>query len=75
MAKVKRLSVANLTERDIERLGIEDEPGWYVEDPNNPDVRWNGAYATKAEATEAKRGLERFWRSNKWLLEKEVSTD
>jgi hypothetical protein len=73
MAKVKRLSVVNLSERDIERLEIDDEPGWYVDDPNG-DVRWVGAYPTKAEATEAKRGLERFWRSNKWLLENQPSS-
>lgn len=75
MAKIKKLTVVKLEQRDIERLEIGDEPGWYVEDPNNPDCRWNGAYATKAEATEARQGLERFWRSNKWLLENPHSSD
>jgi hypothetical protein len=63
MAKVKKLTVKKLEQKDVDRHGIDDEAGWYVEDPNG-DCRWVGPYETKAEAMDDRRGLERFWRSN-----------
>lgn len=66
---MKKLTVKKLTEKDLHRFGIDDDPGWYIEDPNNKDCRWAGPYSTKAEATSNRIGLERFWRNNKKLLE------
>lgn len=50
---------------EIKRIGKE----WWVYDANNSDFEYRdvGPYRTKAEAQEAKTGLERFWR----LREKE----
>jgi len=44
---------------EIRRVGKE----WWVYDANNSDVEYRdvGPYRTKAEAQEAKVGLERFW--------------
>lgn len=65
---MKRLTVEHLSQEDLDRLGIDDAgPGWYVHDPNNPDVEWVGEYSTKTGATEGKAGLTQFYR----MLEKE----
>lgn len=63
------MSIEKLTEERIEELGLDlpgDAPGWYIHDPNNTTkcYQWVGPYNTKAEATEDKRGLERFWREH-----------
>jgi hypothetical protein len=71
VAKVKKLTVRKLEKKDLSKRRIDDDPGWYIEDPNNPEYRWVGPYHTKAEAMDERRGLERFWRSNKSLLEEE----
>lgn len=61
--KIKKLTVIKLVQRDLDHLGIYDaDPGWFVKDPNNPDVQWVGDYATKVDAQEAKQGLEHFWK-------------
>ncbi len=62
--KFKKLILRNLSEREVEKLEIADDSGWYLEDENSEDTRWVGAYSTKAEAMEAKKGLERFYRNN-----------
>ena len=41
------------------------DDGWWIVDPNNKDVAEYGPYDTKAEAEDDKRGIERFWKSNK----------
>lgn len=46
----------------IRRMEVEGEHGWWIDDPNNPDVRYVGPYGTKAEAQDDKKGLEYFWR-------------
>jgi len=44
------------------------EPGWYVRDENSPDVLYIGPYLAKnqkdakAQTTEAKKGLQDFWK-------------
>ena len=61
MAKVKKLTVKKLDQKELCRLGIDDDDGWYINDPNG-DVDWVGPYPTKVEAMDIKRGLEHFWR-------------
>lgn len=38
------------------------EAVWYVIDNNNPEVLYYGPYKTKAEATEAKKDIQQFWK-------------
>ncbi len=61
MTKVKRLTVKKLNRKELHRFGIDDDIGWYINDPNG-DVDWVGPYPTKMEAMEIKKGLEYFWR-------------
>lgn len=67
MAKIKRLTVKNLDLKTLRRFGIDDDPGWYIEDPND-DIRWTGPFATKEDAMVNCRELERFWRSKNLLV-------
>lgn len=65
--RIRRMSVLKLTKEQLDELDLiydTDKPGWWIDDPNNPPCRYVGPYDTKAEATEAKRGLEQFWRNN-----------
>lgn len=51
-----------IRKKTILKLTIEKEnEGWFVIDPNNGDQPSVGPYSTKAEASEAKKGLEKFW--------------
>ena len=54
---------------EVKRVGTE----WWVYDANNSDFEYRdvGPYRTKAEAQEARIGLERFWT----MLEKEKKND
>lgn len=61
MAKIKKLIVTKFDKSDILRNRLDDDPGWYIHDPNG-DVEWVGPYPTKNEAIEARRGLEKFYR-------------
>lgn len=60
--KIKKLSVEKLTEDQLAELGIEDEAGWYIRDPNNEECEWIGPYPTKADANDAKKGVQDFWK-------------
>jgi hypothetical protein len=45
----------------MKRMSIKKcEDGWWIVDPNNEDC---GPYDTKAEATDDKQGLARFYRN------------
>lgn len=57
--KIKKMRVEHFDSKKAEKLSL--DPGWYIYDPNG-DIKWVGPYATKAEAIEDRRGLERFWR-------------
>lgn len=61
--KVRKITVQFFNPAEAARQGL-DEPGWWLFDPNNPDVKWNGPYGTKAEANEDRIGLERFWKDD-----------
>lgn len=59
--KIKKLHVEKLDSSALSKLKIDDDPGWYIHDPNGEE-QWLGPYSTKAEAIEDRQGLERFWR-------------
>ena len=48
---------------DAAKQTIEGESGYWINDPNNPGCPKVGPYATKKEATEAKQGLDRFYKT------------
>lgn len=61
--KVKRITCHNLSKDETEQLNIEEGPGWYLRDPNNPDCEWVGPYDTRKDAQPVKTGLTKFWRN------------
>lgn len=61
--KIKKLTVAKYDLAPGDFDGDDYEMGrWWVRDPNNESCLYSGPYTTKAEAVEARRGLERYWR-------------
>lgn len=38
------------------------EPGWYVQDNNDPEILYYGPYKIKTDANEAKKDIQQFWR-------------
>jgi len=58
--RIKKMEIHALTKEKCEELGIEEGEGYYIDDPNGG--MWVGPYDYKADATDAKKGLERFYR-------------
>lgn len=57
------MTVQKLTVEELLDLGVDDEAGWWIHDPNNEPCPYVGPYPTKAEANDDKRGLEQTWRA------------
>ena len=58
--------IQNLKKRPPDWVGnaAEFAAGWWIKDKRLPYVLYIGPYTTKAEATEAKRGQAKFWKSD-----------